>query len=44
MLTSPAEELVGGDFYKELQKVRDSYAYHQAVHHQQDEGKASDTL
>ena len=31
------------DFYQQLQKVRDGYAYPPAVNHQKDDGEASDT-
>ena len=48
-LTLPAdftsrEELDRADFYKQLQKVRDGYAYPPAFYHQQDDSKASDAL
>ena len=39
-----AEELDRADFYEQLQKVRDGYAYPLAVHHQQDDSEASDAL
>ena len=39
-----AEELDGVEFYEQLKKVRDGYAYPSAVHHQEDDGKASDAL
>ena len=37
-------ELYTADFYKQLQKLIDGYTYPPAVHHQQDDDKASDTL
>ena len=38
------EELDEADFYVQLQKVRDGYAYPPAVHHQHDDGEASGIL
>ena len=44
--TSPAagKKLDRPYFYEQLQKVRDGYAYPLAIHHQQDDGEASDAL
>ena len=39
-----AEELNRADFYEKLQKVRDGYDYRLALHHQQEDGEASDAL
>ena len=39
-----AEELDGVEFYEQLKKVRDSNAYPPAVHHERDEGEASEAL
>ena len=39
-----AEELDGEEFYEQLKKVRDGYAYPPAVHHQRDDGEASEAL
>ena len=39
-----AEELDGVEFYKQLKKVRDGYAYPMAVHHQRDNSEASEAL
>ena len=39
-----AEELEGVEFYKQLKKVRDGYAYPPALHHQRDDGEASEAL
>ena len=38
------EELDGVESYEQLKKVRDGYAYPPAVHHQKDDGKASEAL
>ena len=35
------KELDGVEFYEQLKKVRDGYAYPLAVHHQKNDGKAS---
>ena len=39
-----AEELDGVEFYEQLKKMRDSYAYLPAEHHQRDDGEASEAL
>ena len=39
-----AKELDGADFYKQLKKVRDCYSYSPAVHHQNDDSKATSAL
>ena len=39
-----AKELDGVEFYKQLKKVRDGYTYPPAMHHQTDDGKASEAL
>ena len=50
-LTLPADfaskeavELDGVEVYRQLKKVRDSYAYPPAVRHQRDDGEASEAL
>ena len=39
-----AEELDGVDFYEQLKRARDGYEYPPAVHHQHDDGEASEAL
>ena len=39
-----ADELDRMEFYEQLKKVRDGYAYPLAVHHQKDDVEASDAL
>ena len=43
MAIKGAEELDGVNFYEQIQKVRDGYAF-LAVHYQQDESEASEPL
>ena len=42
--TKEAEELDEAEYYKRLQKARDSYTYPQTVHQRQDKGEASAAL
>ena len=39
-----AKELDGVEFYEQLKKVREGYAYPPAMHHQRDDGEASEAL
>ena len=39
-----AEELDGVEFYEQLKKVRDGYAYPPTVHNHRDDGEASEVL